>query len=132
MDFLEQTVDYRTPVELFDEIARFDGSCYPDRTTRGEVTVICDKEEANFLFANLFHGIVTGKRTVDEAKYFAAETEANHTFKNMSSPYLEEILFPTQRYTNDPGISLTIWREMSNKLKHSQTSMVYMMTIWQK
>ena len=32
-DFLAQTVDYRTPVELFDEIARFDGSCYPDRNS---------------------------------------------------------------------------------------------------
>src|SRR5690625_5334496 len=103
MDFLEQTVDYRTPVELFDEIARFDGSCYPDRT-RGEVTVICDKEEANFLLVNLFHDIVTGRRTVDEAKYFAAETEAKYTFENISSPYLDEKLFQKQRYTTDPGI----------------------------
>jgi hypothetical protein len=102
-DFLEQTVDYRTPVEVFDEIARFDGSCYPDRT-KGEVTVICDKEEANFLFVNLFHDIVTGKRTVEGAKFFAAETVANSTFKNISSPYLEKLLFPTQRYTNDPGL----------------------------
>ena len=52
-------VDYRTPVEKLDETARFDGSCYPDRT-RGEVTVICDKEEANLLSVNLFHEIVTG------------------------------------------------------------------------
>lgn len=103
LDFLAQTVDYRTPVELFDQIARFDGSCYPDRT-RGEVTVICDKEEANFLAINLFHDIVTGKRTVDEAKYFMAETEANFLFNKTSSPYLEEIRFPTQRETNDPGI----------------------------
>lgn len=102
-DFLAQTVDYRTPVELFDEIARFDGSCYPDRT-RGEVTVICDKEEANFLAVNLFHEIVTGKRTADEAKYFMAETEANYMLKNISSPYLEKLLFPHQRYTHDPGI----------------------------
>ena len=72
--------------------------------TRGEVTVTCDKEEANFLSVNLFHEIVTGKRTVDEAKYFMADTEANYIFKNKSSPYLEKILFPPQRYTNDPGI----------------------------
>ncbi len=102
-DFLEQTVDYRAPVELFDEIARFDGSCYPDRT-KGEVTVVCDKEEANFLFVNLFHEIVIGKRTVEEAKFFAVETEANYMFENKSSPYLEKILFPPQRYTSDPGI----------------------------
>src|SRR5690625_7226644 len=103
MDFLAQTVDYRTPVELFDEIARFDGSCYPDRT-RGEVTVTCDKEEANFLSVNLFHDIVIGKRTADGAKLFIAETEANYMLKNISSPYLEDILFPTQRYTHDHGI----------------------------
>lgn len=102
-DFLEQTIDYRTPIELYDEIARFDGSCYPDRT-KGEVTVICDMEEANFLFINLFHDIVTGKRTVGEAKAFAAKTEADYSFKNISSPYLEKILFPHQRYTIDPDI----------------------------
>jgi hypothetical protein len=103
LDFLEQSVDYRTPIEVLEEIARFDGSCYPDRT-KGIVTVICDTEEANFLFVNLFHDIVTGKRTVDEAKFFAAETEANYLYNNISSPYLEKILFPPQRLTNDPGI----------------------------
>lgn len=102
-DFLEQTVDYRTPVELYDAIARFDGSCNPDRT-KGEVTVICDTEEANFLFINLFHDIITGKRTVEEAKYFATKTEADYVLKNISSPYLEKILFPHQRYTIDPDI----------------------------
>src|SRR5690625_4400217 len=32
-DFLAQTVDYRTPVELFGEIARFDGSCRSEEHT---------------------------------------------------------------------------------------------------
>src|SRR5690625_7468464 len=40
----------------------------------------------------------------DLAKLFIAEREANYMLKNISSPYLEDILFPTQRYTNDPGI----------------------------
>ncbi|WP_057911798.1 hypothetical protein [Peribacillus muralis] len=102
-DFLEQTVDYRTPIDVFEKIARFDGSCYPDRT-KGEVSVICDTEEANFLFVNLFHDIVTGKRTEEEAKFFAAKTEEDYLFNNISSPYLEKILFPPQRFTNDPGI----------------------------
>jgi hypothetical protein len=102
-DFLEQAVDYRTPVEAFDAIARYDGSVYPDRT-KGEVSAVCDKEEMNILALNLFHEIVIGKRTVAEAKMFYAETAANFLFKNISSPYVEKLVFPPQRYTNDPGI----------------------------
>ena len=31
-DFLTQVIDYRVPPEMFDEVARFDGSCLVDRT----------------------------------------------------------------------------------------------------
>lgn len=37
VDFLEQTIDYRTPLRLYDEIAKYDGSVYLDRT-RGEAS----------------------------------------------------------------------------------------------
>jgi hypothetical protein len=103
-DFLEQTIDYRTPVELFDSLAYYDGSVYPDRT-KGEVSAVCDKEGANMLSLNLFHEIVIGKRSVAEAKKFYAETMANFLLRNQSSPYLEKFLFPQQYYTADPGIS---------------------------
>jgi hypothetical protein len=103
MDFLEQTIDYRTPVELFDVLAHYDGSVYPDRT-KGEVSSVCDKEEANILSLNLYHEIVTGKRTVSEAKEFYAQTMANFLHQNTMTPYLKEFLFPQQYYTADPGI----------------------------
>jgi hypothetical protein len=102
-DFLEQTVDYRTPLEMFDNIARYDGSVYPDRT-KGEVSAVCDKEEMNTLSINLFHEIVIGRRTVEEARRFYTETAANFMFHNMSSPYLERLFFPPQHNTADPDV----------------------------
>ncbi len=40
LDFLKQTIDYKVPVQFFDELAAFDGSVYPDRT-RGEASGKC-------------------------------------------------------------------------------------------
>jgi hypothetical protein len=34
LDYLEQTIDYKVPVQFFDDLAQFDGSLYPDRTLR--------------------------------------------------------------------------------------------------
>lgn len=102
-DFLEQTIDYRTPPQLFDKVALYDGSVYPDRT-KGEVSAVCDKEEMNTLSLNLFHEVVTGQRSVEEARCFYAETAANFLFHNISSPYLEGLLFPPQYNTADPDV----------------------------
>jgi hypothetical protein len=102
-DFLEQTINYRTPPEVFDCIAMYDGSVYPDRT-KGEVSAVCDKEEMNTLSLNLLHEIVIGKRTVEQAKRFYAETAANFLFHKISSPYIERLLLPPQINTADPGV----------------------------
>lgn len=72
-DLLEQFVDYQVPPEMFDELAQYDGSVIVERT-KGEISARCDKEGANFLAINLAHDIVTGQRTVDEARSFYAET----------------------------------------------------------
>jgi hypothetical protein len=37
LDFLKQTIDYKVPVQLFDELAAFDSSVYPDRTRGKDV-----------------------------------------------------------------------------------------------
>lgn len=65
-DFLEQTVNYRIPIHLVNDLTVFDGSVYIDKTA-GEVSAKCHKEPMNFLSLNLVHDIVIGKRTVDEA-----------------------------------------------------------------
>jgi hypothetical protein len=54
-------------VEKISDIAEWDGSVVVDRT-RGEVAARCDSEAANILAMNMVHEIVTGKRTVEEAR----------------------------------------------------------------
>ena len=104
-DYITQTIDYRVPVEKFVEIATFDGSCVPYRTT-GEVSATCDNEAANFLSMNLMHDIVQGARTVDEArKEFAEQTAA--WALNRPAPYTERCHFdvPAGAETADPDES---------------------------
>lgn len=67
VDHLAQTIDYQVPLEKYDDLARFDGSIYPDRT-KGELTAICHKEEANVLGLNLANDVITERKTVDEAR----------------------------------------------------------------
>lgn len=102
-DFLKQTIDYNIPLYLYDDIAAFDGSVYLDRT-RGEASGKCDQEEMNLLSLNLLNDIVTGRRDVQGAKLFYAQTAEMFMKNNISSPYIEGLLFPKQYNTADPGI----------------------------
>jgi hypothetical protein len=72
-DYLLQTINYKVPVDKFDELARFDGSVIVDRT-KGTLSARCDKEEMNVLALNLAHDIITGKRTVEDARDHFART----------------------------------------------------------
>jgi hypothetical protein len=71
-------IDYQVPVGLVGEITRYDGSCLVDRTA-GEAGARCDSEAANTITLNLMHEIVTGKRTVEEAREVYAENMAGYT-----------------------------------------------------
>ena len=90
-DFLTQVIDYRVPPELFDAIARFDGSILLDRT-RGEVAARCDSESANVLGMNMVHEIVTGKRTVEEAREISTQNTVAYNL-GRAAPYAERLLF---------------------------------------
>ncbi len=90
-DFLTQVIDYRVPPELVHLIALFDGSILVDRT-RGEVAARCDSEAANVLGMNMVHEIVTGKRSVDEAREATAHNTVAYSM-GRSAPYAERLLF---------------------------------------
>jgi predicted outer membrane protein len=66
-DFLTQVIDYKVPADKVDEISAMDGSISVDRT-QGEISVRCDKEEMNFVALNLAHEVVTGKKSVSDAR----------------------------------------------------------------
>ena len=71
-DVLEQTVNYRVPLDKVADLLKYDGSLLIDRT-RGELTVHCDNEQANTLTLNIANDIVTGDRNVDQALAYHAQ-----------------------------------------------------------
>lgn len=118
-DYITQTIDYRVPIEKFIEIATFDGSCVPYRTT-GEVSATCDNEAANFLSMNLMHDIVQSKRTVEEARKEFAEQTAAWAMSG-PAPYTERFHFevPAASGTPDPDES-----EMAGAMAHQTVEKV--------
>lgn len=51
-DFFESAIRYQVPPERFDDLARFDGSVWVERT-KGVLHARCDKEGLNMLAMNL-------------------------------------------------------------------------------
>lgn len=94
-DFLTQYIDYQVPLDKLGDLGRYDGSCLIDRTM-GEAAARCDSEAANFLTLNLTHEIVTGARTVDDARAFYSETLSAYCLGE-SAPYCEGFQFAVSR-----------------------------------
>ena len=90
-DFLTQYIDCRVSPEKAQLIAQFDGSILVDRT-RGEVAARCDSEAANVLGLNMVHEIVTGKRSVEDARETLAQNKVAYTL-GRNAPYAECLLF---------------------------------------
>jgi len=67
MDFLEHTISYNVPIDKTGDLIAFDGSSTINRTA-GELSARCDLEGHNILTLNLDHDIVTGKKTVEQAR----------------------------------------------------------------
>lgn len=71
-DVLEQTVDYRVPVEKVADLLRYNGSLVVDRT-RGELSAHCDSETQNLIALNIANDIVRGERNVEQALAYHAQ-----------------------------------------------------------
>jgi hypothetical protein len=91
VDAVESVIDYRVPVDKIGPVVSFDGSVTVERTA-GEVSARCHDEEANLLALNLMHDIVTGKKTVTEARRYYAQEFIDHR-RNRPTPYMRSILF---------------------------------------
>ncbi len=100
-DMLEQFVDYRVPLERYDDLAHYDGSVIVERT-KGEISARCDKEEMNMLALNLAHDISTGRRTWQDARDFYAKT-AMAFMGGEKAPYTQSLMFKAPKGTTaDP------------------------------
>lgn len=66
-DIVENFTEYKVPRDLFSKLADFDGSVTVSRS-RGLLSARCHDEEANHLAVNLAHDIITGSKTVAQAR----------------------------------------------------------------
>lgn len=104
-DSVESVIDYRVPVDKYSELASFDGSIIVERTA-GEVSARCHDEQANFLALNLMHDIVTGEKSVEEARSYYAREFADYRRKK-PTPYMEKLRFaPGAGDTADPDVRI--------------------------
>jgi hypothetical protein len=71
-DVLEQTVNYRVPLEKIVDLVKCNGSLVIDHT-RGELAIHCNNEEANTLALNIADDIVKGDRTLEQALAYHAQ-----------------------------------------------------------
>ena len=99
-DSVESVLDYRVPPEKVTDLARFDGSVIVERTA-GEVSARCHDEQANFLALNLVHDIVTGQRSVEDARAYYAKEFADYR-RSKPTPYMQGLRFEPGRHTADP------------------------------
>lgn len=106
MDVIEQVIDYKVPVDKFDDLAVYNGSVI-GRRTDGEISTRCDKESVNLLALNLANEIISEKISVEEAREFYSETMKG-VMMGKSSSYLEKLLFNIMKGgTTDPDIAIT-------------------------
>ncbi|MGI8560355.1 MAG: hypothetical protein ACR2J7_02730 [Luteimonas sp.] len=114
-DVMQQFIDYKVPVSMYDELAQYDGSVVLERTS-GEMSARCDKEGANFLALNLANDIVTGKRSVADARKMYGEQIMAMKAKK-SAPYTEKLLFSASGDTRDPDQALKMMGPMAKDKK---------------
>jgi hypothetical protein len=100
IDAVESVLGYEVPPRLASPLAEFDGSVVVERTA-GEVSARCHDEEANNLALNLMHDIVTGAKTVDEAREYYAKEFIDYRRKQ-PTPYMEKLRISSSDGTGDP------------------------------
>ena len=103
-DLLEQIINYKVPVDKYDDMAAYDGSVILERT-KGEMSARCDAEGANFLAINLANDVATGKKNTEQARTYY--TQAMKTFKatGQMDPYMKGFVFTVPGSgTEDPDM----------------------------
>lgn len=104
-DVIEHVVDYRPKADMVDDLYKFDGSIYVDRT-RGEISSRCDQEAMNLLALNLAHEVFTGKKDVESARIEFGR-QALAFMNGEKGSYTESLQFGRQMNTADADQSMS-------------------------
>lgn len=99
-DVLEQAIDYKVPLDRYDDLARYDGSVHV-RRTQGELSARCDMEGLNLLAINLAHDVAQGRRSVDQARDYYARAVTAMKASGRVDPYMQGLAFKAMAMTAD-------------------------------
>lgn len=125
MDVMEQVIDHKVPVAKFSDLAAFDGSVTVRRTD-GEMSAKCDKEGANFLAINLAHDVLTGKKTVEQARTFYANAIKEFALQNKMSPYMKSFQFSMSKGTTNDTDKHGVSEDLNKKITSAMMKMAEM------
>jgi hypothetical protein len=99
VEAVECFIEFHIPPWKVSDLVRFNGSVVVYRTL-GEISVRGHDEETNLLALNLAYDIITGKRSVDDARKYYAQEFLNHKRK-APTPYMKGLKFEQKR-SDDP------------------------------
>jgi hypothetical protein len=119
-DSVQSVLDYRIPTQYFTPLAEFDGSVTVDRTA-GEVSARCHDEEANSLALNLTHDIVTGTRTVEDARQYYAKEFLDFR-RRQPTPYMDELGFEAGGDTADADVRVVTDDEIERAVEEGRAA----------
>jgi hypothetical protein len=119
-DIVENFTEYKVPSTLFSTLADFDGSVTVSRT-RGLLSARCHDEEANHLAANLAHDIITGKKTVAQARQAYVDTMLAYR-EHKATPYMSELQFKPQAHAGDPDVALVSTDQLDRAAKEDRAT----------
>lgn len=107
VDFLEHTITYNVPQDKVGDLIAFDASSTINRTV-GELSARCDLEGHNILTLNLDHDIVTGRKSVQEARKAFGDIVGQDVMGKHPA-YVEALQFapatmPAAAFSDDPVI----------------------------
>jgi hypothetical protein len=103
IDHIECFIEFHVPPWKVSDLVRFDGSIAVYRTL-GEISTRCLDEESNFLAMNLAYDIISGKRSVDDARRYYAQEFLNY-HKKAPTPYMKGLKFDP-RSSEDPDVRI--------------------------
>jgi hypothetical protein len=118
-DFLKQVIDYPVHAKTYkkyknpqaeSKLRDFNGSIIIDKT-RGELGVHCDEEATNFLALNLAHEIITGKKTVAQARDTFTKQYIQYR-RGLPSDYTTKLMFKFDPKQGDADIISQLYKQL--------------------
>jgi hypothetical protein len=109
-DVLEQTINYKVPVDKVAALVQFNGSVVVNRT-RGELSSSSDSEELNFLALNVADDVIRGDRDVEQARTHYAQLVRAKMIKEPEAE-LQALKFKPVSNAGDPDEVAPLIRHM--------------------